>query len=124
MAHGPPIREAGSDGMRQAQPSNGLAAAADLQLLQDVVHVVLDGGGADPELTRDFFIGAALSDEREDFVFADDSGGSEAAGSGSRSNPARRLNIAAAICGAQCMRPAIASNTALWRSSALLCRGT
>lgn len=49
MAHGPPIREAGSDGMRQAQPSNGLAAAADLQLLQDVVHVVLDRSDADRE---------------------------------------------------------------------------
>ena len=53
--------------MRPTQPSGGLAASADLKFLQNVVQVILDGGGANRELARDFLIGAALLDERQDF---------------------------------------------------------
>ena len=53
--------------MRPTQPSGGLAASADLKFLQNVVQVILDGGGANRELARDFLIGAALLDERPDF---------------------------------------------------------
>src|SRR5262252_2428308 len=63
-------RACGSRGPGQAQAGGGLAAAADLQLLQHVVHVVLDGGGADPELARDLLVGAALRDERQDLALA------------------------------------------------------
>jgi hypothetical protein len=53
------IGAAKKDGVRHAQPGRRLAAAADLQLLQNVVYVVLDRGGADCELARDLLVRAA-----------------------------------------------------------------
>ena len=64
MAYASGSARRGLRSVRRAEPSGGLAAAAHLQFLQYVVHVVLDGGGADPELARDLFIGVALRDER------------------------------------------------------------
>src|ERR1700737_3205711 len=48
----------------------GLSAAAHLQLLQDVMHVVLHRGGTDRQLTRDVLVGATLIHERQDFALA------------------------------------------------------
>ena len=61
-----------------------------------MLSVILDGGGANRELARDLLIGAALLDERARISL-------------SRNKPARRANIAAAMCGTQCMRPSTAS---------------
>src|SRR5438477_11728938 len=47
-----------------------LGAAADLQFLQDVMHVVLHGRVADPKQTCDFFVAAALVRQYEDLVLA------------------------------------------------------
>src|SRR5438132_3858135 len=50
----------GLDAEVHVQPGRGLSAAAHLQLLQDMMHVVLDRGGADCKLTRDVLVGATL----------------------------------------------------------------
>ena len=52
---------------RPAKPGGGWAAAADLQLLQNAVHVDFHSGNADRQLARDLLVGAALLDERQDF---------------------------------------------------------
>src|ERR1700737_1742841 len=56
-------------------PGGGLSAAAHLQLLQDVMHMVLDRGGTDRQLTRDVLVGATLIHERQDFALARGEGG-------------------------------------------------
>lgn len=48
----------------------GLASVDYVKFLQDVVHVILDCGGADRELARDLLVGAALLDKRQDFALA------------------------------------------------------
>jgi hypothetical protein len=63
----------GSDelaGMVRAEPGRGLSAAAHLQLLQKIVHVVLHGGGTNRQLTRDLLVGAALFYENQDLALA------------------------------------------------------
>src|SRR5581483_3346855 len=55
---------------RRVHQRRGLGPPPDMQLLQDVVHVVLDRGRTDRELARDLLVGAALRGEREDLVFA------------------------------------------------------
>src|SRR6266446_56026 len=51
-------------------PGGGLSAPAHLQLLQDIMHVVLDRRGTDRQLTRDVLVGATLIHERQDFALA------------------------------------------------------
>ena len=62
--------KAGLDIVRHLETRHGLSAAAHLPLLQDVMHVVLDRCRTDRQLSRDFFIGAALPDERKDLALA------------------------------------------------------
>jgi hypothetical protein len=48
------------DGALRAQSGCGLSAAAHLQLLQQIVHVILDGRSTDRQLAGDFLVGATL----------------------------------------------------------------
>jgi hypothetical protein len=52
------------------QPRRGLPTAAHLQLLQDIMHVVLDRGGTDRKLTCDVLIGPTLLYQSQDFALA------------------------------------------------------
>jgi hypothetical protein len=49
---------------------HGLSAAAHLQFLQDIMHVILDRGGTDPKPTRDVLVGMTLLYEPQDFFLA------------------------------------------------------
>jgi hypothetical protein len=48
---------------------DGLDAVAEVELLQDVGDVCLDGGVADVELSRDLPVRQAAGDQAEDFLF-------------------------------------------------------
>jgi hypothetical protein len=61
---------AGLGGVVGTQLGGGLSAAAHLQLLKEIMHVVLDRGGTDRQLARDFLVGAALVRQRQDHALA------------------------------------------------------
>src|SRR5215813_515947 len=48
----------------------GLSAAAHLQFLEDIMHVILDRGGTDAKPTRNVLVGMTLLYEPQDFVLA------------------------------------------------------
>src|SRR5687768_11577784 len=52
------------------QERGRLAATMELQLVQDVVDVVLDGGDADHQLARDLLVREAAVDEPDNFRLA------------------------------------------------------
>jgi hypothetical protein len=53
-----------------AEVGDGLGAAVDLELLEDVVDVVLHGGDFDAEAAGDLFVRQALGQELQDLQFA------------------------------------------------------
>lgn len=56
----------------QGGPDTGssLASAMDLELVEDVVHVILHRGRLDPQLPRDLLVGQAAVDEIPNLQFA------------------------------------------------------
>ena|SRR5689334_19937133 len=56
------------------EPRYRLSAAAYFQLLQNLMHVVLNRGGTNCELTGNIFVGAALLDESKDLLLTEREG--------------------------------------------------
>jgi hypothetical protein len=61
----------GNQRVDRAEPDHGLAAATDLELLQDVVHVILDRGDLNPQLDGDVLVGQPVFDAPQDLHLAD-----------------------------------------------------
>ena len=86
--------------------ADGLGAVAGAGLLEDVVDVGLDGGGADDERGGDFGVGEAGGDQLEDFDFA----GGELVGE-------RRVLCAAVVRAAATRRCWMAGSRWVWPSA-------